>query len=320
MSGVVYGLLAAATLGINQILITIASRRWGTVRSSLATLVIAFFAVLVLALAQGAEIPLDADGLVPLLLGLGLAAAIAYVTQYQSLRIGPVAVVSPIGATAGAVTVLFAFLLLGERPTLVQWIGIPIATLGAVLISLEIDTKTLMARLVSIGAVFAAVSVITGSISNAVLRVPVREIGGLQSILFQRAFTIAFVLLAFIAIARRGRLESEEAVAIIQEPSAPATSSRLAATSLATMSTTKAWLFLGIVGLLDAAAFVFFTQGLLVAPAWLIGLLSQSGRVIAVVGGLVLFREHLRNPQWVGIALVAVGLVLAVAGGAVSVD
>jgi drug/metabolite transporter (DMT)-like permease len=75
------------------------------------------------------------------------------------------------------------------------------------------------------------------------------------------------------------------------------------------------WLALLLaVGVLDAAAFIFFAEGLQRADAWLIGILSQSGRVISVIGGFMLFHERLRRYQWVGVGLVVAGLVLAVAG------
>ena len=73
------------------------------------------------------------------------------------------------------------------------------------------------------------------------------------------------------------------------------------------------WL-LGVVGLIDAVSFVTFGYGLAYAPAWLIGILSQSGRVIAVVGGVIFFHERLHHLQWTGVGLVAVGLVMSIAG------
>ena len=46
----------------------------------------------------------------------GLASAIAYLTHYRALELGPVAVVSPIGSTYAVVGVLLAVVFLGERP------------------------------------------------------------------------------------------------------------------------------------------------------------------------------------------------------------
>ena len=73
------------------------------------------------------------------------------------------------------------------------------------------------------------------------------------------------------------------------------------------------WL-LGVVGLIDAVSFISFGYGLAYAPARLIGILSQSGRVIAVVGGVIFFHERLHRLQWAGVARVGAGLVMSIAG------
>ena len=73
------------------------------------------------------------------------------------------------------------------------------------------------------------------------------------------------------------------------------------------------WL-LGLVGLIDAVSFISFGYGLAHAPAWLIGIISQSGRVIAVIGGVMFFNERLQSLQWTGVALVMVGVAMSIAG------
>ena len=309
MTGALFGLAAAVALGINQILMTYAARRWGTVKATFASLVIAFFLFIIFAIVTGADIPFRGNDLFPLLGGLGVAAAVAYLAALESLRAGPLSVVTPIGATAGAMTVLFAFVLLGERPNALQWVGIPLATLGAVFVSLDIQS-TRKITLISRGPVFAFLAVASGAISNAVLRVPVRELGSMAAIVFQRTSTVAFIAVVFVVMARRGRLPTAVAV----------TSAGVAAPAgtpepLLSLRAKRGWLALLLtIGFLDAAAFIFFAEGLQRADAWLIGILSQSGRVISVMGGFLLFHERLRRYQWIGVALVVAGLVLAVAG------
>jgi drug/metabolite transporter (DMT)-like permease len=189
---------------------------------------------------------------------------------------------------------VFAYVFLGERPSPLQWAGIPLATIGCVLASVVLTQGARRPRLVGWGPAFAALSVVTGAVSNAGLREPIRELGPLSAILVQRAFTVLFVwaLLAGLLVGRSSRLE-------------PAERRRLDARGL--------WL-LAAVGVIDAASFIAFAYGLEVAPAWLIGVTSQSGRVIAVFGGLLVFKKRLQPLQWSGIALVAVGITLAALG------
>ena len=132
----------------------------------------------------------------------------------------------------------------------------------------------------------------------------------MAAILFQRTSTVACIGLVLVVMARKGRL-----------PTAVAVTSAGVAASAGTSKTVLSfrgeggWMALLLaVGALDAAAFIFFVEGLQRADAWLIGILSQSGRVISVMGGFLLFHERLRRYQWIGGVLVVIGLVLAVAG------
>lgn len=301
--GAVFGIITAVTLGVNNLLTAVVARRFGVLRSTTITLTIAFVVMIAWALIIGAPFEITRDQI--FLLGLlGAAAAASFLGSYMALRLGPVSVVSPISALSGAVTVVYSYWLLAERPSAVQWIGIPIAALGAVLASLVIERGAKI-RLVTWGPVFALIAVLVGSLSNAGLKIPIRD--GLDSnwtIITQRFYTVAYVVLLFVIISRvtQNRLQHGK-------------TSRLEAWEIGQSKVTwrNCWL-LGLVGLIDAVSFVTFGYGLAYAPAWLIGILSQSGRVIAVIGGVMFFHERLQRLQWTGVGLVGVGLVMSIAG------
>lgn len=308
MSGVVYGLLTAVGIGVGNVLAAVATRRFGALKTTAATLAGALGFLLIYVVVGGIRLEMRL-GLVLLLAGLGLAAGASYLASFQGLRLGPVSVVSPIGATTGAATVVFAFVLIGERPTLIQWIGIPVATIGAVLASLVIERGGKI-HLTGAGPLFAAIGVATGAISNAVLRIPIREAGPVQAIVGQRTFTVIYVGLALLvaSMVMRARGESLGGVGDL------GAGGSIPPSLLALVRFGGGLPLMAVIALLDALSFVAFARAVLVAPAWLIGLISQSGRVISVLAGLLLFKERLGASQWVGIALVVVGLVLAVAG------
>ncbi len=309
MSGTAYGVVAALILGVNTILIAIAARWLGVWRTTASALVIAFGFLLLYAALTGQSIPLDAGGLLGLMALLGLAVGASYFASHQALRLGPVSVVSPIGATTGAMTVVLAFLILGERPDLVQWIGIPLATAGVVLLSLE-RSREGQVRLIGWGPLFAILGVVTGAVSNAVLRIPIRQIGDIQAIVTQRAFTVAFVVVAIPFVVHNSRTKARESATV--GPQSDQVSGQIPASSAGL--TPKAVGLLALIGFLDGAAFLAFAKGLTLAPAWLIGLISQSGRIIAIIGGYLLFQERLTSTQWFGLVLTIMGLILAVAG------
>ncbi len=301
--GVVFGLITAVTLGVNNLLTAVVARRFGVLRSTTITLSIAFVVMIAWALAIGVPLAINKDQII--FLGwLGAAAGGSFLGSYMALRLGPISVVSPISALSGAVTVVYSYWLLAERPSTVQWIGIPIAALGAVLASLVIE-KGAKIRLVTWGPVFAMIAVLVGSLSNAGLKIPIRD--GLDSnwtIITQRAYTVAYVFFVFVIVSRVADRRLRRGV---DSPS------RFGEQVIAKFTWKSGWM-LGLVGLIDAVSFVTFGYGLAYAPAWLIGILSQSGRVIAVIGAVMFFNERLHSLQWTGVGLVGVGLVMSIAG------
>ena len=72
-----------------------------------------------------------------------------------------------------------------------------------------------------------------------------------------------------------------------------------------------------VAGVFDIVAFAVYAVGLEVAPTWLVGLASSFGPVIAVAYGVWRLGERPRATQWLGLALLGVGVVvLALAGEA----
>ena len=320
--GTIFGLITAVTLGVNNLLTAVVTRRFGVLRSTLTTLSIAFVVMIGWAVTIGVPFRVTTSQLV--FLGvLGMAAAASFVGTYMALRLGPVSVVSPITALAGAMTVVYSYLWLGEEIRAVQWVGIAIAVGGAVLASLVIERGARI-RLVTWGPVFAMIGVLVGAVSNAGLRIPIltaadfgygdfslpilniplqNDLDPNLTVITQRAYTVLYVALLFVAVTwwrNRRRRPGGGPFA-------------LEAADQTRVTWRMGWLLI-LVGLIDAVSFISFGYGLANAPAWLIGILSQSGRVIAVIGGVVFFKERLHRLQWLGVALVGVGVVMSIAG------
>ena len=300
LTGIIFGFVTAVTLGINYLLTAVVTRRFGVLRSTAVTLTLALLVMVAWAILIDVPLDINADHVV-LLVFLGSCVGGTFLCGYMALRLGPISVVSPIGALSGAMTVVYSFWLLGERPGAVQWAGIPIAVLGAVLASLVIERGTKI-RLVTWGPVFAMIGVLVGSISNAGLKIPIREgVDSSLTVITQRVFTVAVVLLVFVMFSR------------VAEQRRRSGASRFEGSDQEKITWRTGWL-LGLVGLIDGISFISFGYGLAYAPAWLIGIISQSGRVIAVVGGVMFFKERLHSLQWAGVGLVMVGVAMSIAG------
>ena len=297
LTGVIFGFVTAVTLGINRLLTAVVARRFGVVRSAAVTLTVALLLMVAWAILIDVPIEMTADHLI-LLTFLGTCVGASFLGSYMALRLGPISVVTPVGSLGTAMTVVYSFWLLGERPGAVQWAGIPIAVLGAVLVSLVIE-RGVKIRLVTWGPVFALIGVFVGSLSNAGLKIPIRDgVDSSLTVITQRVFTVAFVLLVLVVFSRvglrrrRGGDDSQSPVRITWR---------------------TGWL-LGIVGLIDGVSFISFGYGLSYAPAWLIAIISQSGKVLSVVGGVIFFNERLHRLQWTGVGLILVGVMMSLLG------
>ena len=64
--------------------------------------------------------------------GAGLALGLLF--YYLALAKGPVSIVVPLTATYPAIPVLLGYLVLNERPSLLQWVGVILVVTGAILL------------------------------------------------------------------------------------------------------------------------------------------------------------------------------------------
>ncbi len=310
--GFLFGLVSAVANGSSNILGAVAVRRTGVLVAPMAVLTIALVFMGLFAWLAGLPFVFGLEDM-PLLLILGAMVALGFILFYKALQLGPVSVVSSITATSGAAAVLFAVVLLNEHPSPLQWLAVPVSTVGAVLATRARRPPGAARGDIGMGPVYAALTVLTGGCSNALIRIPIVEHGPVQAIVVQRFFTVVFIILLVAAIAllrRHGarRLYADEArtapvpVPVPEIVPHPRDRGGWQATVV----------LLVLMGAIDATGFIGFAFGMAVAPAWLLGLVSQSGRLAAAFVATAVFRENLRPVQWIGIGLVALGLALAV--------
>ena len=133
----IFGLAAALGWGLADFFGALSGRRIGAIAAVMTGQVLSAVVMTVVLVATGTSVePLGAD--VWLLVVNGAAAAFAYTTHYKALELGPVAVVSPIGAGYALVGVALAMAVLGERPTGLALTGAGVAVAGVVLVSTDL--------------------------------------------------------------------------------------------------------------------------------------------------------------------------------------
>ncbi len=133
----IFGLGAALGWGLADFFGAMAGRRIGALGTVLAGQLLSAACVTVILVATGTSLEPLASSLGLIVLN-GVVTAFAYTTHYKALQLGPVAVVSPIGAGYAVVGVVLAIVVLGERPSGVALTGAGLAVAGVVLVSTDL--------------------------------------------------------------------------------------------------------------------------------------------------------------------------------------
>ena len=291
--GLLLGLVAAICWGSTDVTAAYAGRRLGSVRVAAIVQLTSLVAIVLLVVVRGSRLPPEA-GDTALAMVAGAIAALAYVTFFTALRIGPVSVVSPVVAAYGGVTVLLAVLLRGETLTPLQALGAVLVTGGVILTGLVADGGWRSTRLVGPGVLFATVAMLCFAALTIGLAGPIRHAGWLPVLFASRVANAATVwaVLTIVLVSRSPRV----APLLAGRPDLP--TSRPAAVRAAVLG-----------GLLDIAGFVAFAVGLEAAPTWIVGLASSFGPVVSVFVAVAIWRERLRPNQWLGLVGLGAGLV-----------
>lgn len=133
----IFGLAAAVGWGLADFFGALSGRRIGAIGAVISGQLLSavFMTALLIVTGESLE-PLRSN--IWLLVLNGAVAAFAYTTHYKALELGPVAVVSPIGAAYAVVGVALAMLVLGERPSALALTGAGIAVVGVALVSTDL--------------------------------------------------------------------------------------------------------------------------------------------------------------------------------------
>jgi drug/metabolite transporter (DMT)-like permease len=278
---VIFGLSAALGWGLADFGGAVSSRRIG----SLATVLIAqgLSAVVMTALLfAGGHDPGVMSAYLLLLLANGLASAGAYVSHYHALELGPVAVVSPIGATYAVVGVTLAVVFLGERPGPVTLAGGLITVVGVMLTSTDLKKLREGTHTRPPGLVWAIVSAVLFGVGGFLLGYFAQEVGWVTGLWASRCVQLlAFTILALSQRHRFGRVGLHGGLMMA----------------------------LGV-GAADLLGVISFSYGAAQGFVSVVLIASAVFPLIAVVLSVGLLHERPAVNQYVGIALTVLGLMV----------
>ncbi|MEW6226152.1 MAG: DMT family transporter [Chloroflexota bacterium] len=297
-TGLLLGLFASLAWGGVDVVAAIAGRRVGSMRVLVGSQLASVAGLALIIVSDPARMGPDAVAGILAGLPLGVVAMVAYLAYFTALRIGPVSIVSPVIVAYGGTTVVLAVLFRGETLLPAQAAGATLATAGVVLAALVFDARSLRAaRIVGPGVLVAVVTMLLFAILTVVLADPIRAHGWLPVVLGSRISNAGSAVLLLV-VARR--TEAPRLRPLLR----PFRGWDRTAIALVVAG-----------GVFDIAAFAAYAVGLEVAAVWLVGLASSFGPVLAIAYAVWRLGERPRLSQWLGVALIGVGVVvLALAG------
>ncbi|MEU8827113.1 EamA family transporter [Streptomyces sp. NPDC048636] len=221
----------------------------------------------------------------------GVVGPVAMLCFYQALALGPMGVVSPLGALGGVVVPLGVALVLGERPGLLQVAGIVVAVAGVVLASgpqtggAPVQRQTLLLTLVAalgFGSVMALIAEASSTLTGLFL-----------ALFVQRLANVAVGGTALYVTVRRGNPALPEEGFGVLWASLPA---------------------LAFVGLADVAANGTYNLAAQHGPVAVAAVLASLYPVVTALAARGLLNERLRAVQAGGAGLALVGTLLLATG------
>jgi drug/metabolite transporter (DMT)-like permease len=279
---VIEGLVAALGWGIADFLGAVTGRRIGSLWTVIIAQTFTALAATLIVLFTGDSVRPVATLMGALFLNAVFSAA-AYVTHYRALELGPVAVVSPIGATYALVGVVLAIAFLDERPSALTLTGGVITVVGVMLTSTDIRKLLAGTHGMPPGLPWAIASAIGFGVGGFYLAYLSRHLGWVVGLWASRCAQLAGI----------------GAVALVQRRALGARLPARAGIAAA----------LGV-GLADLVGVIGYSYGASVGLVTIVLVASAVFPLIAVALSVIYLGERPVANQYVGVALTATGLIV----------
>ena len=194
----IFGLTAALGWGLADFTGAVGGRRLGSLPTVMIAQLLSAVAMTAFMI-QGGHSPSVLAPYVAFVAMNGLASGGAYLSHYRALQLGPVAVVSPIGATYAVVGVALAVIVLGERPGPAAIVGGVITVLGVMLTSTDLAKLRAGTHARAPGLPWAVVSAALFGVGGFFLGYFAQEVGWVPGLWASRCAQLAgFTMLSIV--------------------------------------------------------------------------------------------------------------------------
>jgi drug/metabolite transporter (DMT)-like permease len=221
----------------------------------------------------------------------GIASAIGISALYASLAIGPISIVSPMGAVLGALVPLTFGFFIGDRFGPIGWVALALILVAVVLVGFVpgADVRLPSAK----GLFFATIAGAGIGTILIVLKYSPTD-SGMASILVMRLVSAIFLNFVLIAVWLRNRTKNESSV---REGVAG-----------------KFWWAVVAAGVFDSSANIFFTLALRSGSLSVVSVLTALYPLGTIILARLVLKERIAKVQMVGVLLALGGsAILAVA-------
>ena len=281
----IYGLGAAIFWGLADLFAAFSGRRVGVAATVLLSQVAAAVAISVVVLASGHDLDRVAE-VAGWLIPVAAVTAVAYVSLYRALELGPIALVSPLLASYAVIPVLLAVIFLDESLGSIEITGAAVTIVGAVVTSADVRSLRTGTRVRSAALPWALASTVLFGTAAYALAWSAKRVGWLTSLWLVRTSTaLVFVVAAVVAFA-------------VMRPALRGTLS------------TRAVALCALLGLADLAGTISYSRGSEVGLVSIVTAVSATYPLIPVFGGIALLDERPAINHYVGVAMVIAGLLL----------
>jgi drug/metabolite transporter (DMT)-like permease len=297
MRTILLGLAVALCWGSADTVATLVTRHIGTA----ATTLIAQGAGLMLAV--GVMLCVGVPDLSPSLLTrsvlfgivLGALAAAAYLTLYQALAHGPLAVASPVVSAQGGVTLLLAMVVLREAIGTLSLVLLAITFVGILLAAVNGgDVRTLAPRSVlTPGVAYALISLVCFGVLAFGLGVAARETNWLLSVIWIRCCS-GLLLAVFLRPWRHAPIATSE-------------------TKQGHKQRRWWWVAAAAIGCADVGGLLLFALASVTGSLSIAGMVASAYGVIPLAVGVAILKERPASTQVMGVTWLLAGLVGLVA-------
>ena len=278
---IVFAFGAALFAGLTSILAKCGIKNTDSnVATALRTIVVLIFSWIMVFISgsQNTITAINTKTLVFLILS-GIATGASWLCYFKALQIGDVNKVTPIDKSSTILTMIIAFILLGEEITLIKAIAMVLIGIGTYLMitkkeNVKVEKKNNAWLIYALGsAIFASLTSILGKIG----------IEGIDSTLGTAIRTIVVLIMAWIVVFVT---KKQNTIRNIDKSS---------------------WIFLFLSGLATGGSWLCYYRALQTGPASVVVPIDKHSILVTIAFSYIVFKEKLNKKSTLGLLLIVMG-------------